>query len=133
MTASTGMTGQGTTIAGGTTTSLGDVYSIVWTGADVGILDITTNASLTNWKEKCSDIKDAGSIEVKAWYAKAISTTDILRLGQTAETWTVTYQYGGKLSVSGILRHFGIDQTQGSAVGNSFTIELTGVPGFTTS
>ena len=131
--ASGGMSGQGTTITGATTTTLGDVYSVVWTGADVGVLDITTNASTSNWMEKCADIKNPGSIEVKAWYSKAIATTDILRVGTTAESWVITYPDGGKFTATGFIRNMSEDQTQGSAVGMAFTIELTGAPAQTTS
>ena len=119
-----GIVSKGTTIAGATTTPLGQVTGIRVNGGSVEIVDITTLASTI--KAKLAGIPDAGSMEVELRYTQATLDKIYDNVGLAAEVWTITLSDLSTITVSGFISaNPQVTISQGEPVNISFTIELT--------
>ena len=121
-----GIVSKGTTIAGATTTPIGQVTNITMGGGSVSIIDTSTLASTS--RTKLAGISEAGTIEVEARYTQAGADKILDNVAQANEVFTVTFSDSSTWVCTGFISSTPqITAAMDDAVNMSFSITLTGV------
>jgi predicted secreted protein len=125
--------GHGTTLAGSTAGTIGNVVTLTIDGVTIDIIDVTTMDSTNKWKEKLAGLKDPGRITFTVNYDGAASgdaNTIHNNLG-TSQTWTVTFPDTSTYAATGWIQHYTIADPVADKISQDVTIEFTGAPTFT--
>ena len=123
--------GFGTTIAGATTTDVGEVISIGFPSASADVIDTTYMASASGWREKCAGLKDGGDLTVTARYAESTSEPLYASLGLANETWTITLPGASTIVFSGFISGISGSTPHDDKVEWEFTLTVSGAVTFT--
>lgn len=126
--ASSGITGTGTTLSGSVTLAGGfsDVTSISGPGATTTDIDITNMDSVA--KEFVSGLPDWGEVTIGLLYGGTDAQVLDGRIGQAAETWTLTFSNTDTFTFSGYIKGLGLEVPMDDVVSQEVTIKLTGAP-----
>ena len=91
---SDGTHGHGTTLAGGTTGTIGNIISVSGPDQTRDAIDISTMDSTNKWREFIPGMIDAGEVTFDINYdGSAAGNANVLAgaLDDAAETWTITF------------------------------------------
>lgn len=122
--------GHGTTLAGGTAGTIGNILSVDIGGRARDSLDSSDMDSTDKFREFISGMADEGDLTVEVNYdganagiADALDTA--YQLG-TAETWTITWPDGSTFVCSGFITSLGVATPFEDKITQSLTIKLSG-------
>jgi hypothetical protein len=130
MSASTGIKGFGSTLAG---SSLGTVVEITTIGGpniEVDDIELTHMASPNGYKEFIGGLIDGGTIDLTINYTKAQITALSAALG-VSDTITITLPDTSTWVFGGYVKSLGQETPMGDKISNSITIKASGKPTFT--
>lgn len=127
--------GHGTTLAGATAGTIGNIQNINVPGRNRDAIPASSMDSTDKFREFISGMADEGEIVVEVNYdgkdsgiANALNTA--YQLG-TAEVWTITLPDGSTFACSGFITNLGIASDFEGKITQSITIKLSGKATFT--
>ncbi|MAH47572.1 hypothetical protein CMI37_17255 [Candidatus Pacearchaeota archaeon] len=129
-----GITGFGTTIAGGTTGTIAHVLNISISGPTVDDIDLTSSDSTNRFKAYVAGMIDPGEITVDVCYDGSASGTadDVMgNFGATDEVWTITFTDTSTWVCNGYIKSATFGAPYDGKVTSTITIKLTGEPTYT--
>jgi predicted secreted protein len=130
--ATSGISGFGTTLAGGSAGTIGMITKLSITGLEVNDIDITTMESPDGWREFIAGLKDAKEIQCDMLYENNNMDTILAALGDVNETWTITLPDGATFVCDGYIKAVGgVGIPMDDKISQTFSIKLSGAPTFT--
>ena len=132
---SDGTHGHGTTLAGGTAGTIGNIINLAIAGQTRDPIDKSTMDSINKFREFLAGMADGGEITITANYdgsaaGIANSLNTAYQLG-AAETWTITLSDTSTWASSGFITNLGMPIPFDDKITQDITIKCTGVPTFT--
>jgi len=132
---SDGIVGLGTTLAGATTGTVGNITDLSHTGARTDEIDKSTCDSSNGFKEYLFGLMDPGTLTLTVNYdGSAAGVANSLYTNweaKTSEVWTITFSDTSTFACSGTIIELGEALTFDGKVTQNITIKLTGDPTFT--
>jgi len=128
--ASDGNIGHGTTLAGSTTGTIGNVQTITIGGRTRDMIDISTMDTVDLFREYKAGMADEGEFTAEVNFD---DTTGVIATAvnsafqnRTSETWTVTFPGGKTFQATGVVSAFDINDPFADKITMSITIKLSG-------
>lgn len=132
---SDGIVGLGSTLAGVTTGTVGNITDYSHTGAHTDEIDKSTCDSTNGFKEYLFGLMDPGTLTLTVNYdGSASGIADSLYTNwaaKTSEVWTVTHSDTSTFACTGVIVDLGEAFTFDGKVTQTISIKLTGVPTLT--
>lgn len=130
---SDGTHGHGTTLAGATAGTIGNIQNIAGPTIQVDDIDISSMDSTNKWREFIPGMKDAGELVFTVNYdGSASGNADALNTAiGVVDTWTVTFSDGSTWACSGYLKNLGTTSEFEGKITQDVTIKLSGAPTYT--
>jgi hypothetical protein len=127
-----GIGGFGTTLAGATTGTVGEIVKISLPELGITDIDVSSMDSTDNYMEFIGGSVEPGVIDVEVNYDKTDTATLIGRLRAANEVWTITFPDGSTWVTSGYINKLG-GGTAGTneKIGQMLSIKCSGKPTFT--
>lgn len=124
--------GYGTTLAGATTSTVGEILNITVGDITVDPTEVSNMDSPDAYKEFIAGMLDAGEITFAMNYNKA--STAALKTAadsRTSEVWTVTFPDGSTWVATGFVSNLSNASPHDDKISGDCTIKISGKPVFT--
>ncbi len=131
MTASDGNSGFGATLAGTTTTSVGQLRNISFPGLSVDDVDISNMDSPDAYKEFVAGMIDGGTVEFEGvWEVTDMAALYATAKSRVAEIWTITFPDSGTatFTFTGYINSLGGSIPYDGEITMNGAIKITGEP-----
>jgi len=131
---SDGTHGHGTTLAGATNGTIGNIISVSGPDQSRDSIDISTMDSTTKWREFIPGMLDAGEITFDVNYDGSDGgNANVLSgaIAEATEAWTITFPDTSTWVASGFITGLGHAIPFDDKITQSVTIKFTGVPVYT--
>ena len=132
---SDGTHGHGTTLAGATSGTIGNIISASIAGRTRDMIDISTMDSTDKFREFIAGMADEGELTVEVNYdgsdAGVANSLNTAFQAATNEAWTITLPDTSTFVCNGIISNLGVAAPVDDKITQSITIKLTGKGTFT--
>ena len=133
-----GIHGWGSTLAGSTVGTIGQILKISIPTVEADAIDISTMDSTDKWQSFIPGMINAGQLDVDLAYYKTDAKIILDEIGGTVETWTITLNdetsvltSPSTFACSGYIKGVGNAIPFEDKVTSTITIKLSGAPTFT--
>ena len=131
MATTTGASGFGATLVGGTTTPA-NIRTITIGGVTRNMLDTSVHGTTNGWMTfVVSGLQDPGEITVECVYEEATFTKWMAATVGAVEVWTITFIGGATWVASGAVTSVSMNTPYDDIMTCDVTIKLTGAPVYT--